>query len=498
MQQKQMGLFEFEGFRLDAAERRLTKAGENISLPPKVFDLLHLLVEHHGRLLEKNVLLTSLWPDSFVEESNLSVNVSALRRALGEAATGGKFIETVPKRGYRFIAPVTEIVPQERAPETPPEPAPESAPPPKRTASLAWVVAACALALCAGSLLWVFGANQVSQPQLRAVAVLPFNPISGDDSQQYLGLGMADAIATRLSELKKVEVRPISSVVRFSGVQRDVLAAGKELQVDAVVEGHLQQVDKRIRVTAQVWRISDSKQLWAETFDDDFTNIFELQDAIAQKVAQSLALNVTQSEKAAASARQRTTNTEAYRLFLQGTYLAAKRLNPATQSAIEYFQKSIAADPGYALPYTALANSYLFRFGEGLDPSLREPAKVAALKALSLDEKLPESHLALGQVLLRTEWDWAGAERGFRRAIALNPQLAPAHAALSTVHVALGRPREGVREMETAVQLEPSSVSLRSDLAWALLFAHRYKEAVLEATKAIEIDPWSYTAHRQF
>ena len=488
MDKKKKGILEFGEFRLDTGERRLTRRGEPVPMPPRVFDLLSLFVENPGRLLEKEELLKALWPDSFVEEANLAVNVSTLRRILDDGVTGGeRYIETVPKRGYRFIAEIRQV----------PEPVP-AAPDPVRsqpTSRKGIALAAICAVLAAGSLL-AYRHFAAPEPAVRSLAVLPFYSLSGDERLAYLGNGMADAIPTRLSALNRIEVRPTSSVLKYSDKGRDPLQAGRELGVDAVLDGRVHLQDKRIRVTVQLLRLSDGKQLWADTFDDFFTNIFAVEDTIGEKAATALSVHLTDSEQHQFS-RRGTGNTDAYRLYLEGQYLASKRLNEATIGAIDSFQKAVFLDPTYPQPYAAMANSYLIHSGEGFSPEAREKAKSAALKALSLDPALPEAHLAIGQVLMRADWDWPGAEQAFRKAISLRPGFAAAHAALATVHTAKGRHEEAIREMEIAVLREPGSASLRSDLSWTLLFARRFDRAVEEGKRAVQIDPWSYTAHRQ-
>lgn len=478
-------LLEFGDFQLEVAERRLLRNGEAVALPPKLFDLLVLLAQNPGKLLDKDLLLEKLWPGTHVEESNLSVNVSALRRALGE---GAALIETVPKRGYRFIGTVQARAPQALEGAVPPEP-----PAQKRLRAVpVLIVAGIAVAAAA---VWLLDRGS-GNADVKSLAVFPFATLAADDSQAYLGLGMADAIITRLSMPKRLDVRPTSAISRYSGTNVDLAKAARDLGVDAAVEGRIQLVNDRVRVTVQVLRVPDRKQIWAQAFDDSFGNVFALQDEIAAKIADVLAMKLTEAEHARMTQRS-TQNTEAYRLYLQGQYLASKRLNEATLSAIDYFEQAIRKDAGYAPAYAALASSCMIRAGEGLGDDLRETARTAALKALSLDSKLPDAYMALGQVLMRSEWDWDGAERAFRQAVELDPNSAPAHAALATVHTARRRHAEAIREMELACRLDPMSASLRSDLAWTLLFSRKYAESIRESKRAVELDAWSYSAHRQ-
>ena len=447
--------FEFDQYRLEVLERRLLKGGQVIQLPPKVFDLLLLLVRDFGRLLEKEYLLKTLWPDSFVEESNLTVNVSALRRALG--VDGPRLIETVPKRGYRFTAEVRRqeerplLIGQPPAsllPEQPGSPVPRLAVPSK------WILASVATVILGGLTIWALLSARSGPSEIHGVAVLPFMSLTVDGSQDYLGLGMADAIITRISSLKKVEVRPTNAVLTYTQRTRDALKAGNELHVDAVLDGRIQQAGKNLRITAQLLRVRDGKQVWAAAFDDEFGNIFSVQDAIAAGLAKAIDMPVSELEQLNMTKRS-TQSTEAYRYYIQGQYLASKRIAEATVGAIENYQKAIQLDPGYAQPDAALAISYLYRWGEGLEEGLREKAKVAARKALILDDKLPEGYLSMGQVLMRSEWDWRGAEKAFRQSIELSNNNSAAHAGLSTLCTALGRTAEAIREMQIACQMDP-------------------------------------------
>lgn len=488
MHRKTGELFTFGDFSLEILERRLLRRGEPVSLPPKVFDLLALLVTNHGRLLEKEQILKSVWPGTFVEDSNLSVNVSALRKVLGDDVAGARFIETVPKRGYRFVSPVTEVTPVRPAPPGPPPPDP----PPARRHRRTLVAATALLAALAGALFWY---TRRTEPP-RSLAVLPFLPLGGGAADPSVGLGIADSVITRISALQRIDIVPTNSVLKFGNGEHDAIAAGRELDVDAVLVGRVQHSDQRIRVTTQLVRVRDGKQLWAGTFDDTFNNIFEVQDAIAERVATALSLRLSEAEQKTMS-RRATVNAEAYRYYVQGRYMASRRLQEATQHAIEAYEKAVYIDPEYAPAYASLATSYLMRAGEGFNPTLREKAKTAALKAIILDEQLSEAHVALAQVLMRSEWDWAGAERAFRRSVALDANSAAAHAGLATLLTAYGRHDEALTEMKLACRLDPGSVMWLSDLSWSFAFARRYDDALTEARRAIDLDSWSYSARRQ-
>jgi TolB-like protein/DNA-binding winged helix-turn-helix (wHTH) protein/tetratricopeptide (TPR) repeat protein len=489
--QKTGRIFEFEEYRMDASERRLFKAEVPIVLPPKIFDLLEVLVRNHGHLLEKEFLLKTLWPESFVEEANLAVNVSTLRKALGETQGNRRLIETVPKKGYRFVAEVRDVELSVTA---------EQIPAPATGGLLRWRVyflAATALLVLTIAGVWTYVARSGRKsPGLRKIAVVPFVALQDNASQDYLGLGMADALITRLSRLQPLTVTPTSSVIRYSGKKVDGRSAGQDLVVDAVVEGHVQRYDNRIRVTVDLVRVSDGQTIWADSFDDAFTNVFSVEDSVSEKIAGALAVRLTGADRKLLEKRS-TTNTEAYSLYMQGRYIAARRLTDTTVASIELFRQATEKDPNYAPAYAEMAFGYITRASWGWGGDLKEQAKSAALKALFLDESLPDAHLALGQVLMRGDWDWKGAEQAFDRAISLDRNFAEAYSARAILLTALSRHEESTKDMETACKLDPSSAVLRSDLAWVYRCQRRYKDALIHARKAVEMDPKSFTGHRE-
>jgi TolB-like protein/DNA-binding winged helix-turn-helix (wHTH) protein/tetratricopeptide (TPR) repeat protein len=489
MLQKKNTLFEFEGFRLDVAERRLQKGNDLVALAPKVFDLLVVLVENRGRLLDKAFLLQTLWPGSFVEEANLAVNISTLRKALGEPTIGGRLIETVPTRGYRFVGSVTEILPEPVVPE-------ETAIRHSRSMTSYLAIALFAGVAVGSVAVWLISGRTLSLGGVHKIAVLPFSPLNSDPSQNYVGLGMADALITRLSRLQRIVVTPTSSVIRFENRKESLQEIGRELQVDAVLDGRVQQYDRRIRLTVNLLSVRDGRTLWADSFDDVFTNIFAVQDSISEKVATALAMKLTGSERQWLT-KHTTTNTEAYSLYMQGKYEAEKRTAEGTLASLGYFKRAIEKDPEYAAAYAALAFAYITRASWGWGDEQREQAKAAARKALALDNQLPEAHLALGQVLMRGDWDWRGAAAEFDRAVEIDPNSAAARAAQSILNTALSRRAEAAQEMELACRLDPSSAYLRSDLAWTYNYQRNFREALKNAQKAVELGPNMFTPHRE-
>ncbi|HST21838.1 MAG TPA: winged helix-turn-helix domain-containing protein [Blastocatellia bacterium] len=533
---KQAGrLYEFGPYRLDVAERLLLRDEKHVELTAKVFDLLVLLVENQGKLLEKSYLLEVLWPGSFVEEVNLSVNVSALRKALGEQASAPQYIETIPKRGYRFIGNVTalaiseeETISHRAAPPIPEIPSSEW----KATTADDYRPAADAetpladsgmkslpdlsghrltfssrlmmilallivTALAAGAyLLW-----RASQPRntkvagSRTIAVLPFKTLTSNDADQAMGIGMADALITRLGSLHQIIVRPTSAVLKYSDGGVDPITVGRELGVEAVLDGRVQREDKKIRVTARLLRVEDGSSLWAGKFDDFFTNVFALQDSISEKMAEALSLQLTRDEQQLLAKRD-TENTEAYQLYIQGQYSGSLTPDKVTK-AVGFFQAAIEKDPEYAKAYAGLAEAYLSLSEYGIEvKENRERARVALTKAIELEPDLAEAYNALANIEFIIDWDLQAAERAFQRAIEIAPKLADAHRCYGLLLSALARHTEAIREMELARQFNPISVLTGSDYASILCEARRYDEAIEMAKKTIEMDPRSASPRR--
>lgn len=344
MEGQTTSFYEFGSFRIDRRERLLLHDGEPVPLPPKVYDTLLALVMHSGRIVEKEELMKAVWPDTFVEDANLTVNISALRKVLGEAESEQRYIETVPRRGYRFVPTVTEVknnsadsfaeehtkprlvIEEERKVDATKE---ESADPTGVYAvprARRWGLPVVAISLLVG-----FGAvayytwMKRAEPELkvRSIAVLPFKPLVADNRDEPLEMGMCDALITRLSGLNQLVIRPTSSVVQYNKPGQDSLTAGRELGVDALLDGFVQRSGDRIRVTAQLLRISDGKHLWSGQFNENFTNIFAVEDSISQQMVEALLLNLTGEEQRQVT-RHYTENVEAYQLYLKGRYFQDK------------------------------------------------------------------------------------------------------------------------------------------------------------------------------
>lgn len=514
-------LYEFGPFVLDADERVLLREGQPVSLAPKAFDTLLALIEKSGRIVGKDELLNRVWPDSFVEEGNLAFNISVLRKALAGGADNVQFIETVPKRGYRFVTPVRQmndaspdvlfesqtisrvVIEEQRddseqqiqisSPKAIVERAAQTSSA-RRAISIRSVLIGCVVVL---GIVAVIAYLRVSGPTSpRTLAVLPFKPLAANSSDEYLELGMADALITRLSNLKEIVVRPTSSVLKYAAAGQDPIAAGRELSVDAVLDGSVQRSGDTIRVTVRLVRVGDGVPLWADKFDENFTNIFSVQDSISERMARALTLNLSGEEKNKITKRY-TDDVEAYQLYLKGRYYWNKRTEGSYQRAVDYFQQAINKDSGYALAYSGLADSYSFLSSQGIQ-SPRDVfplAEAAARKAIELDDSLAEAHTSLAYVRLYYDWDWPGAEREYTKAIKLNPNYATPHHGYAYYLISTGRTDQAIAEIKRAQELDPLSLIINTDHAEFYYFARRPDQAIEQLQKAIDLDPSFVRAH---
>lgn len=502
--------YEFGSFRVEPHGRVLLRDGQPVQLTAKAFELLLVLIEQSGSVVEKDDLMSKVWPDTFVEENNLTVTMSALRKALGETAGEGRYILTVAGRGYKFIAPVKRV-PYRMADETPVPPlipdeidvAPHRRGGEKKGG--VWLSVAQLAAAVAGTGLYFWQkskrteavnnveavkAADVNVAEIRTIAVLPFKPL-GADEDEYLGLGLADDLITKLSNVKQFVIRPTSAVRRYAGEgSKDALAAGRELNVEAVLEGSIRRSGERMRVTVQLVSVSDGRPLWAETFDENFTEIFAVQDSISQKLAGALALKLTGQQKQLIT-KQYTENRAAYQLYLRGRYFWNKRTLAGHQKAIEYFRQAIEEDPGYALAYAGLADCYLLMEGytaghTAADTSSK--AKAFAERALQIDDSLAEAHTSLGKVY-ESLWLWQEAEKEYRRAIELSPNYPTAHHWYSRYLRRMRRYEESLFESQRAQELDPLSLPINGNLAIAYMVKGEVASFIEQARKIKELDP---------
>lgn len=515
--------YEFGGFRLEPDERLLKRAGEVVPLKPKAFDLLLVFVAESGHLLGKEELLQRVWPDSIVEEANLSHNIYKLREALGEGRNGAKYIETVPRRGYRFVAQVTEVCQDEMSvlaaeathahiliEESLPAVFANDAqleiqqPSQKVTTARAaqvtrgaarrwpvWVLACLLVSACAaGGYLFIRarGPRAGAQP-LKSIAVLPFRPVAAGARDETLELGMADTLITRLSNLPQLTVRPVSAVRKYTDLQQDALAAGQELGVDSVLDGSVQRAGDELRVTVRLIKVADGTTLWAEKFDSQFTNIFAVQDAISERVAEALAQELSGQQRERL-VRRETADTNAYELYLRGRYFLNKTNAENLHKAVNYFQQAIAQDPQYARAYAGQADAYnALGLWNYLAPGEAFPrAKEAAQKALALDDTSAEAHADLAYILFRYDWDYPAADAEYRRAVELNANDIIPHYLYGEYLTTMRRYDEAAREQQRALELDPLFLPNRMMIAARLYFMRRYDDAVAQLQQITELD----------
>jgi DNA-binding winged helix-turn-helix (wHTH) protein/Tfp pilus assembly protein PilF len=455
--------FEFGPFHLDLFERLLLRNGKAVPLAPKVFDTLAILVENSGHILEKDDLLTKLWPDTFVEESSLSQNIFQLRKVLAEDTPDLQYIDTIPRRGYRFSADVREIMQGDDEAASP------------------YLTNACSLIK-----------KDETSLAVKSLAVLPFKPLGKEKADEYLGLGMADATIIKLSGLRQLLVLPTSTVIRYTGRRNNTLTLGRKLNVDAILDGTVQHADDRVRVTVQLICLESGKTIWSGKFDEHFTDIFAVQDSISEQVAGALALRISGAERKRLRKRH-TENTEAYQLYLMGLFFWKKRTKDGLIKAVAYFQEAIKEDPSYALAYALLADSYFWIAYSEVDTATRkerfEQSRSNALKALELDPFVAEAHAVLATVKVKHDRDPAGAEKSFERAIALNPNCAMAHARYTLFLAAMGRLNESLQKVRRAQELDPVSPDANASLANVLYLTRNYDEAIRYCERALALEP---------
>jgi DNA-binding winged helix-turn-helix (wHTH) protein/TolB-like protein/Flp pilus assembly protein TadD len=534
MDKKESRLYEFDRFRLDASERILWRDTQEVSLTSKLFETLLLLVENSGRVVGKEELLKAIWPDSFVEESSLTQNISLLRKALEDGSEGRRFIETIPKRGYRFIAPVRVVnndapsgeepgcratieaaikeetgshtdLQEEFATSAAPQPAPSVFPASLNSGrKVAVVVTALLLVVAGGICLWVAKMAQprdkvssVSDKRVRSIAALPFKSLSSEGRDEFLGLGMADALILKLGSFDGLTVLTTSSIAQYTGREHDAREVGKRLGVDAVIEGTIQRIGDRVRVTATLLDLRDAKILWSGKFDEQFTDMFALQDSISEKVSGALKLQLAAGGRSHPAMRF-TESMEAYRLYSMGLYFCNKDTRESLSKAAEYFQQAAQRDPNYALAFAMLADTYAASVGWDLmtPDELREKAQTAATRAIELDGSLPEAIAAVGAVKATFDGDLEGAEQMYRRAFALNPSFGTVYKLYSFLLLETDRLAESINHMQRALELDPLSPVLNTQMSLLHRISQRPDEALKYTRTALEVDNF-WWAHSQ-
>jgi TolB-like protein/DNA-binding winged helix-turn-helix (wHTH) protein/Tfp pilus assembly protein PilF len=509
-------VYEFGPFRLNPAEHQLLRDGRAVPLTPKVFDVLRLLVENSGHMLEKDELMKAVWPDSFVEEGNLTRNISTLRAVLGEHAQDHQYIETVPKRGYRFVAEVTEfdedlelivgektrariVIDEEVQPGsnvrivTGDQPALPTgrrlAVVVKRKVSIA-VLAVLLLGLAVGLVHFTKPGEAID-----SVAIMPFVNVSGDFNTEYLSDGLSDSIINNLSQLSNLKVISQSSTLRFKGKSIDPKQVGQELGVRAVLMGRLVQRGDDLSVSTELVDARDNTRLWAHQYNRKLADIMAMQEDISLEISERLRVKLNQDERKQLAKRY-TENIEAYRAFLQGYHALLGGTSAAAAKSIESFDEAIRIDPGYAPAYAALARAY-YKDGENfalLPEESRQKIESALRKALELDSNLADAHALLGTIK-QDQGDWPEAEKEFKRAIEVNPNGKGVHWFYAKYLTAIGRDDEAIAEAKRGLEIDPLSPVRVAIVGYTYLCARKYDQAIEQYRKALEMDPNYTPAH---
>lgn len=528
MNQREHHFYEFGPFRLDATEGVLVRGGEHVRLTPKALKLLLVLVQNSGHIVDKDALMNEVWPNVVVEETNLAGNVYALRQALGDGKDQNHYIETIPKRGYRFVAKVQETK-DERAdsvaalPTSPGVGAEEELRKSESTKALVGanstgaaeqrakrrplskilVVGVTVAGLTvAGLYFWMSGRTKAPAPgvTVRSIAVLPLKNLSGDPEQEYFADGMTEALINELAKIGALRVISRTSVMLYKGARKTTPEIARELNVDAIVEGSVLRSNDRVRITAQLIRAATEEHLWAESYERDLRDVLALQGEIARGITDEIRIKLTPQEKVRlASARP--INPSAHEAYLKGLYYLNQAINSTRadeqerlhKKSFEYFEQAIKFESGYALAYSGLARSYHW-LASGRSPEFYPKAKESALKALALDDTLAEAHGSLAFIIWRHEWDFAGAEREFKKADGLAPNSGKMHGYAQFLST-LGRHDEAIHLIRLAQDLDPLTLPLKENVAWIYLNARQYDNAIAQFQSVLELDPHHVDAH---
>lgn len=463
-------IYHFGPFRLDGAEGLLLRGDESVPLTRKAFETLLALIQNHGRTVSKEELLARVWPDTHVEESTLAQNIFTLRKVLGQTPDGRSYIENVPRRGYRFAVKVNETpsIGVALDPEAPTAPA------------------------------TVSGAKRVKHYMegTESLAVLPFYNETDDSNAEYLARGITESIINSLSLLTQIRVMACSTIYFCKYQDQPPQDVGRMLGVRVVLVGKIFQAQDRLIIRTELVEVESGWQIWGEQYDRKVSDILILQDEIASAISEKLRLKLTKEQHRRLTTHK-TENADSYQLYLKGRYNWNKQTEEGYEKSIEYYEQAIEADPGFALAYSGLTDSYVLLDFYGIRPpnEMMPKARAAALKALEIDDTLAEAHTSLACVKLVHDWDWLGAEREFKHAVALNPKYPHAHHWYSHFLLAMGRFEESYRESQIALDLDPLDPGSNLHLGWYYLYTRQYEQAIKQFQWTLEIDPHFWPPH---
>ena len=500
-----LSLLRFADFEVDLRAGRLRKHGVRIRLQEQPFKVLTALLESSGEVVTREELRSRLWPaDTFVDfDHRLAVAISKLRDALNDSAENPRFVETVGRRGYRFMVPVepvtaaAEVIQLQRGREPPVAPPAQRKPTLWRPASMSVGVALLLVVVFFVLRRWRQSELTASAvPRISSIAVLPLENLSNDAEQEYFVEGVTDEIITDLAKLPGIRVISRTSAIQYKGTHKTLPEIAHELKVEGVVEGTVVRVGDRVRIRAQLIYAPTDQHIWAQAYERDLKDVLALQANLAQDIAGEIRLKLTPQQRANLAARP--VGTEAHELYLKGRFFWNKRDPSGIAKAVDYFQQAVAKDPNYAPAYAGLADAYALSGGFNLVPvaDAMPKAKAAAEHALQLEGNLAEAHASLGLIAPFLNWDWPDAQRHLQRAIELNPNYATAHHWYAEAYLMpMGRVDEAIAEMHKAQELDPLSAVISTDLGKELYFARRYDDAIVELRRALEFDPNFVSAH---
>jgi TolB-like protein/DNA-binding winged helix-turn-helix (wHTH) protein/Tfp pilus assembly protein PilF len=492
-------VYEFGQYRLDVGGRRLCRGTDPVPLTPKAFDILVVLIERRDRVVDKAELMKLVWPDSFVEEANLSQTIFVLRKTLGEAPDGRPFIDTAPRRGYRFAAAVRDATtaPPVAVPAISAEPGAGIAPAPaiERTPAAGrrrLMVAAAALVIGAGLTglgAWSLGLWSEPPARIDSIVVLPFTDFSNGEARDDLADSLNDAVTTSLGQISGLRVISRTSAMTYRDTSKTVPQIAKELNVDAIVEGTVQRSAGRVVMNLKLIQAATDRTLWAESYEREAQQALQLHNEIARAIVSRTTVTLTAGERARL-AETRRLSPRVYEAYLKGRYFWNQRAEPDMRQAIAHFEEALRHDPDYAPAHAGLADCYALygSYGWTLPGGHSwERAVASAEKALELDEFLADAHTSRARIALNYEMDWARAERGYRRALELNPGYANAHHWYGYFLMLTGRVKEGEAEMRRALELDPLSPIINANVGMPLYVAHQYDAAIGHWRKALEM-----------
>ncbi len=491
-------VYSFGPFRFDAGDRVLRRDGVELPLTLKAAETLLVLLESAGHVVEKDDLLSRVWPDTFVEESTLAQNILTLRKTLGKQSSGEDYIRTVPKRGYRFEAAAESAGEEANA-------APATPPVGQATTNAKWgrrvLAGVGAFAILAGAAFFALRHRERPQPKPAEarvrLAVLPFTNLGGNPAQEYFSDGLTEELITQLGSLNpdRLSVIARTSAMIYRNTSKDAHEIGRELSVDFLLGGSVRREGSRIRVSTQLTRVSDQSNLWAANYDRELRNILVLESDVARSVASQIALRLS-PEATARLEEPRSLDPQAYENYLKARHFWSRRTPETLEKAIDLLQQAIARDPGYARAHAALADCFVIRFiysqASGAD-ALRQ-ARAEAQRALELDPSLGEAHATLAYSYLY-DWDFQKAEAEFQNSIRLTPRYATAHQWYGEFLRFVNRQQEAIAESNRALEIDPLSPIINVEAAMPYYYLGEYDRAIAQLRRTIDLDPYFASAH---